>query len=95
MDSKKSYLEGIGFHFLSTQRFTIQVVSMTSLPLARFRVLDLTRVRAGHTAVRQLADWGANVIKVEAPDSSAEGNQNMFGSRHGPDFPIFWMTSRP
>lgn len=59
---------------------------MTSLPLARFKVLDLTRVRAGPTAVRQLADWGANVIKVEAPSSSAEGSQNMFGPRHGPDF---------
>ena len=47
---------------------------MTSLPLARFRVLDLMRVRAGHTAVRQLVDWGANVIKVEAPASSAEGS---------------------
>ena len=38
-----------------------------SQALARFTVLDLTRVRAGPTAVRQLADWGANVIKIETP----------------------------
>jgi formyl-CoA transferase len=53
------------------------------LPLARFKVLDLTRVRAGPTAVRQLADWGASVIKIEAPPGAGEG---MGGPRHGPDF---------
>ena len=40
---------------------------MIRSPLARFRVLDLTRVRAGPTAVKQLSDWGASVIKVEGP----------------------------
>ncbi len=49
-------------------------------PLARFKVIDLSRVRAGPTAVRQLADWGADVIKVEAPEGDSLGQD-----RHGPD----------
>ncbi len=54
-------------------------------PLARFTVLDLTRVRSGPTAVRQLADWGARVIKIEAPVKPGSG-EAMGGPRHGPDF---------
>lgn len=57
----------------------------SSLPLARFTVLDLTRVRSGPTCVRQLADWGADVIKVELPER-VEGNAALGGPRHGSDF---------
>jgi formyl-CoA transferase len=53
--------------------------------LSRFTVLDLTRVRAGPTCVRQLADWGANVIKVEMPDRGPEGHA-LGGPRAGSDF---------
>ena len=54
------------------------------LPLNGYKVLDLTAHRAGPTAVRQLADWGADVIKIEepgGPDVDATGSR-----RNGPDF---------
>ena len=53
--------------------------------LARFTVLDLTQVRSGPTAVRQLADWGANVIKIEPPAVLVPG-EGPGGPREGPDF---------
>jgi crotonobetainyl-CoA:carnitine CoA-transferase CaiB-like acyl-CoA transferase len=53
-------------------------------PLSRFKVIDLTRARAGPTAARQVADWGADVIKVEMPHDAEE--DPMGGSREGPDF---------
>jgi len=54
----------------------------TPLPLARFKVLDLTRVRSGPTAVRQFADWGADVLMIESPAGPGE----IAGARHSSDF---------
>jgi formyl-CoA transferase len=56
-----------------------------SQALSRFTVLDLTRVRSGPTCVRQLGDWGANVIKIETPPHLSEG-EGPGGPREGSDF---------
>ena len=53
--------------------------------LSHITVLDLTRVRSGPTAVRQLADWGANVVKIEPPES-IEPDGSLGASRDTADF---------
>ena len=53
------------------------------LPLSDVLVLDLTLARAGPTCVRHLADWGANVIRIEPPQPAGE---DVVGRRHGTDF---------
>ncbi|HEY5899380.1 MAG TPA: CoA transferase [Burkholderiales bacterium] len=55
-----------------------------STALSRLRILDLTRVRAGPTCVKQFADFGADVIKIESPPG-VDPNENMGGPRLGPD----------
>jgi crotonobetainyl-CoA:carnitine CoA-transferase CaiB-like acyl-CoA transferase len=56
-----------------------------SRALERFTVLDLTRVRSGPTCVRQLSDWGADVIKIEMPPDPNAG-EGLGGPRGGSDF---------
>lgn len=55
-----------------------------STALESLKVLDLTRVRAGPTCCRVLADFGADVIKIEAPPG-VDPNEGMSGARHGFD----------
>jgi crotonobetainyl-CoA:carnitine CoA-transferase CaiB-like acyl-CoA transferase len=59
--------------------------SQSSLPLSRFKVIDLTLARAGPSCVRTLADWGADVIRVEPPPEDGETGE-LVGRRDGSDF---------
>ena len=61
-------------------------IPRASRALERFTVLDLTRVRSGPTCVRQLADWGANVIKIEHAARTSKTGEPPGGPREGPDF---------
>lgn len=47
--------------------------------LARFRVLDLSRVRAGPNCVRMLTDFGADVVRIEPP-KGVDPNEAMFAA---------------
>src|SRR5260221_54794 len=55
-----------------------------SQALSRFRVVDLTQVRAGPTAARQLADWGADVIQVQMPEHMR--GDDTLGGQEGSDY---------
>ena len=55
-----------------------------SAALQRYRVIDLTQVRAGPTACRQLADWGADVIQVQMPEH-LRGDDTL-GGQEGSDY---------
>ena len=66
-------------------RISVKHREPQELPLAKYTVLDLTIARAGPTAVRLLADWGANVIKIEPPPGKGRTPAAVTGIRHEPD----------
>src|SRR3954463_10824341 len=70
---------------VETFRAAANAAETSPLPLSRFKVLDLTLARAGPSCVRTLADWGADVIRVEPPPSATDGSE-VVGRRDGSDF---------
>jgi crotonobetainyl-CoA:carnitine CoA-transferase CaiB-like acyl-CoA transferase len=70
---------------VETARSTNERTETPRLPLSRFKVIDLTLARAGPSCVRTLADWGADVIRIEPPPEDAEASE-LVGRRDGSDF---------
>ena len=70
---------------VETSRPAATATEPPRLPLSRFKVIDLTLARAGPSCVRTLADWGADVIRIEPPPSDADANE-LVGRRDGSDF---------
>jgi crotonobetainyl-CoA:carnitine CoA-transferase CaiB-like acyl-CoA transferase len=58
----------------------------STMPLSRFRVIDLTQARAGPTTVRLLSDWGAEVIQLEPPLETGKNRAELTGVRREFDF---------
>jgi crotonobetainyl-CoA:carnitine CoA-transferase CaiB-like acyl-CoA transferase len=63
-----------------------------SSALARYRVVDLTQVRAGPTCCRQLADWGADVIQVQMPEHMR--GDDTLGGQDGSDYQFTHRNKR-
>jgi len=74
----------LGQHLANRQDKSMPYEAASSV-LENVRVLDLTRVRSGPTAVRQLADWGADVIRIEQPEA-LEADGALGAARHTADF---------
>ena len=55
-----------------------------SQALSHITVIDLTQVRAGPTCCRQLADWGANVIQIQMPETMRA--DDTLGGQSGSDY---------
>ena len=70
---------------VETSRAAAASTETPRLPLSRFKVIDLTLARAGPSCVRTLADWGADVIRVEPPPEDGEASE-LVGRRDGSDF---------
>jgi crotonobetainyl-CoA:carnitine CoA-transferase CaiB-like acyl-CoA transferase len=67
---------------------------MSAQPLSGVRVIDFTQVMMGPCATQVLADYGADVIKIERPGSGDIHRHSIRDDPDGPDNPVFASLNR-
>jgi crotonobetainyl-CoA:carnitine CoA-transferase CaiB-like acyl-CoA transferase len=67
---------------------------MSAQPLSGVRVIDFTQVMMGPCATQVLADYGADVIKIERPGSGDLHRHSIRDDPDGPDNPVFASLNR-
>ena len=68
--------------------------SSSTQPLSGVRVIDFTQVMLGPSATQVLADYGADVIKIERPGAGDLSRSSIPGDPDGLDNPVFRSLNR-
>jgi len=70
------------------------VTDINALPLSGIRIIDFTQVMMGPVATQMLADYGADVIKIEKPGTGDLSRTSLPDDPAGLLGPVFCSLNR-